>query len=371
VPDAPGPSADPGEQRELLARLRAVVEAKDAGNAVLLAELAAERELRRRLELKVAELERRLGQDSTTSGTPSSKDPIAARERRKAGKKERQSPERERSKDRKRGGQPGHPGAGLSRDPDPGREELPPPAECSQCGTGLDGAEHAGTWWSQVKDVRITTFVTGYLLPLLECPCCGKVNAAQLPPWAHPGSVSCGPVINAAAVLLQSYGNVPSERAANLIGMLPGVPVSPGFADVASERLNGRLQDAGFDAAMQAALAAEPVLAADETPVNLPDARAGLAEDDAGAPHVLVIRTPRRGLTWLRAPGSRQHGAITALLAFFTGFLISDGYGACQDLLPQLAGIRQCCQHYSDIAVMPMTGADPCCEGEFLMTVSA
>ena len=95
--DAPGLSADPGEQRELLARLRAVVEAKDAENAVLLAELAAERELRRRLELKVAELERRLGQDSTTSGTPPSKDPIAARERRKAEKKERQSPERERS----------------------------------------------------------------------------------------------------------------------------------------------------------------------------------------------------------------------------------------------------------------------------------
>jgi len=345
VSDAPGPSADPGEQRELLARLRAVVEAKDAENAVLLAELAAERELRRRLELKVAELERRLGQDSTTSGTPPSKDPIAARERRKAEKKERQSSERERSKDRKRGGQPGHPGAGLSRDPDPEREELPPPAECSQCGTGLDGAEQAGTWWSQVKDVRITTFVTEYLLPLLECPCCGKVNAAQLPPWAHPGSVSYGPVINAAAVLLQSYGNVPSERAANLIGMLLGVPVSPGFVDLASERLNGRLQDAGFDAAMQAALAAEPVLAADETPVNLLDAQAGLAEDDAGAPHVLVIRTPRRGLTWLRALGSRQHGAITALLAFFTGFLISDGYGAYQDLLPQLAGIQQCCQH--------------------------
>ena len=127
-------------------------------------------------------------------------------------------------------------------------------------------------------------------------------------------------------MLLQSYGNVPSERAANLIGMLLGVPVSPGFVDLASERLNGRLQDAGFDAAMQAALAAEPVLAADETPVNLLDAQAGLAEDDAGAPHVLVIRTPRRGLTWLRALGSRQHGAITALLAFFTGFLISDGY---------------------------------------------
>ena len=345
--DEPGLPEDGGERRELLAGLRAVIEAKDTEIAVLGAELAAERELRRRLELKVAELERRLGSDSTTSGTAPSKDPIAARERRKAErKKERQSSERERREDRKRGGQPGHPGAGLSREPDPDqREELPPPAQCSRCGAGLEDAERAGTWWSQVRDVRIAAFVTEYLLPLLACPCCGKVNAAELPPWAHPGSVSYGPGINTAAVLLQAYGNVPSERTANLIRMLLGIPVSPGFVDLASERLSSRLQDAGFDEAMQAALAAEPVLAADETPVNLLDARAGLDEDNAGAPHVLVIRTPHRGLTWLRAPGSRQHAAITTILAFFTGFLISDGYGAYQDLLPQLAGIQQCCQH--------------------------
>jgi len=41
--------------------------------------------------------------------------------------------------------------------------------------------------------VKITTFVTGYLLPLLACPCCGKINAAQAPQWAHPGSISYGP----------------------------------------------------------------------------------------------------------------------------------------------------------------------------------
>jgi Transposase IS66 family len=96
---------------------------------------------------------------------------------------------------------------------------------------------------------------------------------------------------------------------------------------------------------MQAALEKEPVLAADETPVNLLDPHAGLREDEAGAPHVLVVRTPHRGLTWLRALGSRQHAAITAILAFFTGFLISDGYGAYQELLPELAGVQQCCQH--------------------------
>ncbi len=32
-------------------------------------------------------------------------------------------------------------------------------------------------------------------------------------------------------------------------------------------------------------------------------------------------------------------------MSFFTGFLITDGYGAYQDLLPQLAGIQQCWQH--------------------------
>src|SRR5690348_12372398 len=67
-------SAGAGEQRVLLARLRAVVAAKDAENAMLRAELDAARERYRRLELRVAELERRLGQDSTNSGTPPSKE---------------------------------------------------------------------------------------------------------------------------------------------------------------------------------------------------------------------------------------------------------------------------------------------------------
>ena len=53
--------AGSGDQRELVARLRAVIEAKDAENAMLRAELEAQRERYRRLELRVAELERRLG----------------------------------------------------------------------------------------------------------------------------------------------------------------------------------------------------------------------------------------------------------------------------------------------------------------------
>jgi hypothetical protein len=67
LPEESGPADVIAEQRELLSRLRAVVEAKDAENAVLRAALDA-------------------------------------------------SLERERRKDRKRGGQPGHQGNRLERD---------------------------------------------------------------------------------------------------------------------------------------------------------------------------------------------------------------------------------------------------------------
>jgi hypothetical protein len=113
VPDVPDLPAGAGEQRELLARLRAVAGAKDAEVVMLRAELTAERELRRRMELRIAELERRLAKDSTNSGTPTSKESIGAKERRKAERTRRDSSERERRKDRKRGGQPGHPGLAL------------------------------------------------------------------------------------------------------------------------------------------------------------------------------------------------------------------------------------------------------------------
>jgi transposase len=212
VPDEPDPAGAAGEQRGLAARLRAVIEAKDAEIAALRAapgglraDLAAEHELVCRLELQVAELQRRLGMDSTDSGTPTSRESIGARERRKAGRRSRQESERERRKDRKRGGQPGHPGRGLSRDPDPDeRKEAAPPAQCSRCGTALEGAKPAGQSRAQVWDVRISRLVTEWLLPALACQCCGQATVAGAPAGAHPGSVSYGPGVNTAAVLLAS-----------------------------------------------------------------------------------------------------------------------------------------------------------------------
>ena len=357
MPDDSAPDDAEG-LRAANARLRAVVETKAAEIEVLRAELDAERELRRRQELRLAELERRLGMDSSDSGTPSSKERIGAKEARRA----RQQSERERRKDRKRGGQPGHQGKGLDRDPDPGeRKDAAPPAECRSCRASLAGAEAAASRWAQVIDVEFTRKVTEWALPGLSCPCCGAVTFAAPPPGAHAGAVSYGPVLNAAAVLLTCYGNVPPERTAQVIGMLLGIGVSAGWVDKAAARVSAQLGKAGFDDAMIAALAGEDVLAADETPVSVLDktAPAPPGEDDGekdpeekdgkaapGAPHVLITRTPDGRLTFLRAMASRRKAALAAgLPASFTGYLITDGYTGYQHLLTRLAGIQQCCAH--------------------------
>ena len=206
MPDEPVPD-DAAGLRAANARLRELLAARDAEIAGLEAGLEAAQEREGRLELRLAELERRLGMDSSDSGTPCSRERIGTKEARRA---RRQESERERRRDRGRGGQPGHPGKGLARDPDPGVEkEMPPPAECRRCQASLDGAAPAGQRWAQSWDVQVVRTVAEWLLPGLACPCCGRSPSRPRRPACTPGSVSYGPVLNAAAVLLTAYGNVP------------------------------------------------------------------------------------------------------------------------------------------------------------------
>ncbi len=125
------------------------------------------------------------------------------------------------------------------------------------------------------------------------------------------------------------------------------MPITPCFVDRASARLDEKLQPAAYDDAMQAALADEPLLGADETPVHVltRDTDPETGEPEEGAPHVLIVRPPGGTLTWLRAMGSRRAAAITAILSLFTGILITDGYTAYQQMLTDLTGIQQCAAH--------------------------
>lgn len=347
--------------RRANAGLRDVLTAREAESAELRAENAELRAMMHALGLQVAELQRRLGSGSDDSGTPTSKESIEAKARRKSERQARQEQDqeqeprggssRQRSKDKPRGGQPGHPGHGLRRDPNP-NQRLPveAPAECRGCGDDLSGAADAGTAWSQSWDVKILPWRIEYLLPRRRCACT-VTTVARPPAGGLVNGISFGPVLNTAAVALTAFGNVPTERSADLISILYGQDVSAGFVDRAGTRLAAKLTEAGFDTAMLAALMAEPVLAADESPVQVvtPATDPDTGEPVPGSPHVLAIRTPDERLAWLAGLTSRSYDTVTAALRTFAGHLIVDGYGAYQRLRTGvdavLTGIQQCVQH--------------------------
>lgn len=98
--------------------------------------IAAQTELIKQLQDEVAELRRRLDRDSTNSSTPPSKDSIAAKAKQRVDRSSR-----ERSKDRKPGGQPGREGTGLRPAAEPDRTELvESPSECRECRADLAGS---------------------------------------------------------------------------------------------------------------------------------------------------------------------------------------------------------------------------------------
>jgi hypothetical protein len=350
VPVEPAGSGDElAALRAANARLRRVVEAKDseieALRAALEAGQARQAELIRKLELRVAELERRLRMDSGNSSTPPSREPLAAKARRKAA---RRASQRERSKQRKPGGQPGHQGSGLEPERNPDwTGQADPPAQCRSCGAGLAGAAPAGRGWGQVWDIPpVRLEKVHWLLPRLRCGGCGTVTCAD-PPDGQAGAVVYGPNVNAAAILLGSEGNVPVERTAMLMEALLGAPVSAGFAARAHERLAARLDAAGFDGAMKAALRAEEALCADETAVNVIRRAARDGVPVPGSPQVITVRTSDERLIWYAATFSRSAEAIKGLgvMDGYHGILVRDDYAGWAQFDAQLAGVQQCCQH--------------------------
>lgn len=295
------------------------------------------------VEAELAAVKRQLGRDSSNSSTPSSKDSLAAKAKQRADRSLR-----ERSKDRKPGGQPGRKGTGLMPTPNPDRtERVDPPAECRDCRADLSGATVLADGWAQVWDVLPAVLDKAhYQLPRRKCDC--GVTTTAAPPFGHAGTVSYGPNLNAAAIVLGSEGNVPVERTAMLIHALLGVDVSVGFVARAAERLADTLDAAGFDDAIKTALRAEEVLCGDESPVNVVEN--DLDEDGEqieGAPHAVTLRTPDARLIWYAGMSSRSKTAIDDLnvLTDWHGYLVRDDYAGWHQFDAHLAGVQQCCAH--------------------------
>ena len=145
----------------------AVIEALRAENGLLRAEVVA-------LTGRLAELERRLGLNSSNSGKPPSSDGLK--------KPPRVSSLREPS-GKKTGGQKGHPGETLRRVETPDATIDHYPAACAVCGEPLSAAMATGHVARQVFDLPEPRplIVTEHRAHGCRCAACGTQTRASVP----------------------------------------------------------------------------------------------------------------------------------------------------------------------------------------------
>ena len=304
MPDVPGvPSAE-----ELAALPHAELAALLAEAYRVIGEQAA---LIGQLQVRVEDLERRAGRDSSTSSRPPSSDSPYKK------KQPRDRSLRERGK-RRPGKQPGEPGTTMKLIDDPDHRFWFPPASCRECGTDLADAPVMAQRRHQVTDIRPVPppEVTEYVAQAKRCPWCEAVSEGELPGFVR-ARASFGPEACAQAANLACGHHVPVQRAAELMSQLAGVPVSTGWMAGIRGKAAALVEASGFMARVRELLKAAPAVHADETP-----ARAA-----GGTRYVHLACTAY--LTHMHT-GDRSAGSIDAggVLPGYAGVIVRDGYYA-------------------------------------------
>ncbi len=301
------------ELTALVAQLRATnagLREVIAGQAIHIETQASQLES---LAARVAELERRLSSDSTTTSKPPSSDPPYRKPARGSSRT---------ASGRKPGKQPGAPGSTMPLIDDPDEVIVSDPALCGDCGADLTGAPVSAVARRQVTDVITPPppRVTEYQILTRTCPCCaGEQTAAPPPAVAARAQYGPGVLARAAELLCGHY--LPVARATALMESMLGVRVSTGFMAGVRGRA-ARLLETSFLPRVRELLRAVGVLHADETPART-----------AGAlTYVHVAATE-----WLTAmhTGGRSKTDIDngAVLPGYTGTIVRDGYAGYVHLI--------------------------------------
>ncbi len=232
---------------------------------------------------RIAELERRLGLDSSNSGKPPSCDGLTKptaevlRQRRRS---------RHRTSDRKPGGQRGHPGSTLRRSEHPDRIADHYPATCTGCGAALDAGMSVGSAARQVHDLPEPPplAVTAHRVHRCVCPACGVTTRAHFPAGVT-APVQYGPRLTARVVYLSVAQLVPVQRLRQTLIDLFGVQLSQGTVMNMVARATEGLE--GLALHVRDVAAAAPVKHMDETGIRVRGRLAWL--------HVACTGRDRRG----------------------------------------------------------------------------
>ena len=169
-------------------------------------------------ERRIADLEERLGKNSTNSSKPPSSDPPTVKRRPPAP-----------ASGRKRGGQPGHRHHSRSLVPPERLRQVieckPPTCRC--CGQHLHGDDPQPLRHQVAEVPPIEPTVDEYRLHRLECPHCGTSTCATLPPGVPTGAF--GPRLRAILSVLAGAYRLGKRPIRQLAADLLGLSISTGM----------------------------------------------------------------------------------------------------------------------------------------------
>jgi transposase len=297
------PAEDPRDAviREQAARLEA-----QAGQIAALEALVTD------LREQLAAAERAGSRNSGNSSMPPSADDLPGR---KMPRKQRRAAERAENKKRKRGKQPGSPGASMTWEVPDRTEDHYPEGECA-CGADLAEAEDLGVTRSFQQEEIPAAAAERVQHDLHQARCaCGRVHAAPRPAGVPESVLSIGPRLRALAVYLVVFQHVPVERCRQLIADVAGAAVSDGFIHSCLAKAADLVKD--VVALIRALITASAVAGFDETTL-----RSGPAGEKK---YVHGAFTERYSAFWLgaRSLDSMQDAGI---LPGFAGIVVSDRY---------------------------------------------
>jgi transposase len=227
-------------------------------NARLRAENAALKETVAVLLARVAELERRLGLNSSNSGKPPSSDGL------QKPKREHRTRSLRKTSGKAPGGQKGHKGETLRQVEEPNHRIDHYPESCSACGAALSAETSTGHSARQVFDLPEPQplTVTEHRAHTCRCGQCGERTRAAFPDGVT-APVQYGPRITAIVLYLLHYQLLPEDRLAEAMAELFGVRLVAATIARMSRSCAERLQ--GFADSVCVLIKAAAVKHLDET----------------------------------------------------------------------------------------------------------
>lgn len=207
-----------------------------------------------RLEARIKELERQLGQNSQNSNWPSSRDL-------------KREPQNHRKSGGKKGGPVGHKGHTLPCVDHPTSTILYEVLVCENCATSLADVASFGYERRQVFDIPMPIMaVTEHRSEKKKCPCCHTLQKAAFPEGVQ-ARTQYGPRFTAIASYLHAYQMLPLARMTDLLEVIAGCRPSQATLLTSIRKMAGTLLP--YEQIIRQNLITSPVVHADETGIHV------------------------------------------------------------------------------------------------------